>query len=53
MIGALLGHPQPATTHRYAHLFSDPLRQAVDGIGAEIEAAGKPAIDVLPMKGGR
>jgi site-specific recombinase XerD len=27
-IGALLGHSQPATTARYAHLFDDPLRRA-------------------------
>ena len=53
MIGALLGHSQPVTTQRYAHLFSDPLRQAVDGVGAEIEAAGKPSADVVPLKGDR
>ena len=41
MIGALLGHTQPSTTHRYAHLFDDPLRQATERVGAII--AGKPA----------
>jgi integrase len=28
VIGALLGHTQPSTTARYAHLFDDALRQA-------------------------
>ena len=39
MIGALLGHTQAATTHRYAHLASDPLKQANDAIGNEIARA--------------
>jgi integrase len=30
IIGRLLGHSQPATTARYAHLDSDPLRRASD-----------------------
>ncbi|SDB08668.1 site-specific integrase [Bauldia litoralis] len=36
MIGKLLGHSQPATTARYAHLASEPMRAAADRIGAEI-----------------
>jgi integrase len=43
LIGALLGHSNPATTHRYAHLFSDPQRAAVEQVGAVITAAGQPA----------
>jgi integrase len=39
IIGALLGHSQPATTARYAHFAADPLRQAVDLIGSRIAAA--------------
>ena len=39
VIGALLGHSQPATTARYAHLAASPLHQAADAIGAQIEAA--------------
>jgi integrase len=39
IIGKLLGHSQAATTHRYAHLDADPLRRAVDTIGATIAAA--------------
>lgn len=30
VIGALLGHTQPATTARYAHLLDDPLRRATE-----------------------
>ena len=39
IIGKLLGHSQPATTARYAHLDADPLRRASDRIGAEIARA--------------
>jgi hypothetical protein len=39
IIGKLLGHSQPATTARYAHLDADPMRRAVDTIGATISAA--------------
>jgi integrase len=33
LIGALLGHSSPTTTARYAHLFDDPQRAAVEKIG--------------------
>lgn len=36
LIGALLGHSQPKTTARYAHLASEPLREAVEIIGREV-----------------
>jgi integrase len=36
-IGALLGHTQPQTTARYAHLFDDPLRAATERVGAIID----------------
>jgi integrase len=39
VIGKLLGHSQAATTHRYAHLDADPMRRAVNTIGATISAA--------------
>ena len=39
IIGKLLGHTQPQTTARYAHLDADPLRKAADTIGASIAAA--------------
>jgi hypothetical protein len=51
MIGALLGHTQPQTTHRYAHLFDDPLRAATERVGAII--TGQPTAEVVPIKGGR
>ncbi len=53
VIGVLLGHAQPSTTARYAHLFDDPLREATERVGAIVEAAGKPAAEVveLPTKG--
>jgi integrase len=41
LIGALLGHSDPATTARYAHLFQDPQRAATEKVGAAITAAGK------------
>jgi integrase len=54
LIGALLGHSTATTTHRYAHLFADPQRAAVEKVGAVIAAAGKPAKPVVPLKrGGR
>jgi hypothetical protein len=39
IIGALLGHKQPVTTARYAHLVGSPLHDAVDAIGAKMLAA--------------
>lgn len=42
-IGAVLGHTQTRTTQRYAHLGSDPLRQAVNRMGQRIEGAMLPS----------
>ena len=39
IVGKLLGHSQPQTTARYAHLDADPLRRAADIIGSKIAAA--------------
>jgi integrase len=39
LIGGLLGHRQPGTTARYAHLAADPLKQASELVGAHIAAA--------------
>jgi site-specific recombinase XerD len=39
VIGALLGHTQPQTTQRYAHLADDPLQAAAASIGGRIAAA--------------
>ena len=51
IIGALLGHSSPATTHRYAHLLDDPLRQATERVGAIL--AGAAPAEVLPFRGKR
>jgi integrase len=51
VIGGLLGHSRPETTHRYAHLFDDALRAATEAVGAVI--IGSPAADVVPLKGQR
>jgi integrase len=56
IIGKLLGHSQAATTHRYAHLDADPLRRAVETIGATISSAlnrngsANPAGSVRPAR---
>jgi integrase len=39
IIGNLLGHRQPTTTQRYAHVAVDPARRAADIIAGEIERA--------------
>jgi integrase len=51
IIGELLGHTQPSTTDRYAHLFDDPLRQAAERAGAIL--SGKPSAEIVPIKGTR
>lgn len=51
IIGALLGHTQPATTARYAHLASDPLRAATERAGAIL--SGQPSAEIVPLPGHR
>ncbi len=50
LIGALLGHTRAETTRRYAHLQDDALRAATDRVGAIVEAAGKPAAEVISIR---
>ena len=50
IIGRLLGHTQQRTTQRYAHLADDPLKEAVDRIGAVISGAGKGGAKVVTIK---
>jgi integrase len=50
VIGALLGHSQPATTARYSHLFDDPLRVATERAADLI--TGKPSAEIVLLKGG-
>lgn len=45
IIGKLLGHSQPQTTARYAHLDNDPLRRASNAIGATLAQAMGEADD--------
>ena len=42
VVGKLLGHSQPQTTARYAHLDADPLRRAANIIGDHLSAAMRP-----------
>jgi integrase len=58
IIGKLLGHTQPSTTARYAHLDTDPLRRASEHIGTRIAAAmgdlkPRPSGAIVHMRGGR
>jgi integrase len=39
IVGKLLGHSQPQTTARYAHLDADPVRRASNIIGDHLESA--------------
>jgi integrase len=50
IIGALLGHTQASTTHRYAHLMDDPLRQATNQVSAIV--GGKKSADVHDIREG-
>jgi integrase len=40
LIGSLLGHSSPTTTARYAHLFDDPQREAVERVGKLLTGRG-------------
>lgn len=55
VLGALLGHRETATTHRYAHLSADPLRAANDAIAARLSAAmsGTPKGEPIRLKAPR
>ena len=53
LIGQLLGHSNPQTTARYAHLLLDPQREATERVGAIITGASKPSAEVVPLPAGR
>jgi integrase len=53
IIGRLLGHTQPRTTQRYAHLADDPLREAATKITTVITGGKGKAADVTPLHGRR
>jgi integrase len=42
MIGRLLGHVDPKTTSRYAHLGTDPIKAAAEGVADTIARAMQP-----------
>jgi len=50
IIGALLGHTQPQTTARYAHLLDDPLRAATERVGAVVTAKAAKSADVVDIR---
>ena len=54
-IGKLLGHSQPATTARYAHLADDPVKAASDAVGRQIAAAmgGGTSGEIVDLPGSR
>jgi integrase len=47
IVGRLLGHTEPATTQRYAHLAVDSLRAAVETVGSVVMPA--VAAEVIPL----
>lgn len=49
IIGALLGHTQPVTTARYAHLYDEPLQEATEAVGRFISSAGKKPAEVVEL----
>jgi integrase len=55
MIGKLLGHSQPQTTARYAHLDHDPVKAANEAIGRHIVAAmeGTPGASLVRLNRGK
>jgi integrase len=53
IIGQLLGHTQPATTARYAHLFDDPLRAATERVAALVDGSKRPSAEVVDITGRR
>jgi hypothetical protein len=53
IIGKMLGHTQAATTHRYAHLASDPVKAAAATVANKIADAMRGAAvdagEVVPL----
>jgi integrase len=57
IIGKMLGHTQAATTHRYAHLASDPVKAAAATVAAKIADAMQghsiTSSEIVPLKRSR
>jgi site-specific recombinase XerD len=51
IVGRLLGHTDPLTTKRYAHVADDPLRAAAERFGSKVTALreGRKA-EVVPLE---
>ena len=50
IIGKMLGHTQAATTHRYAHVASDPVKAAAASVASKIEGAMEArSAAILPL----
>ena len=49
LVGALLGHRQPATTARYAHLADDPVQEASERVGVHLSSAMRGPRHALPV----
>lgn len=50
IVGRLLGHTNPQTTKRYAHLADVPLRAAAERFGSKMDALREPRIaEVIPI----
>jgi site-specific recombinase XerD len=54
IVGRLLGHTNPTTTRRYAHIADDPLRAATERFGTKMDALNKEQVaEVVPIKSRR
>jgi integrase len=54
IVGRLLGHTQPQTTARYAHLADDPLRQATNRFASIVAAArSRKRAEIVPLRSDR
>jgi site-specific recombinase XerD len=49
IVGPLLGHSQPRTAARYAHLYDDALPAATERVGAIVTGGDLVGADVVPM----
>ncbi len=52
IVGKLLGHADPKSTHRYVHIADDPVKAAADRTAGSIAAsmAGKTPGEVVPLR---
>ena len=54
IVGRLLGHTNPTTTKRYAHIADTPLRAATERFGAKLDALHKGhKAEIIPLKSPR